>query len=535
VRKIVFISDFFVDQVSGGAEIYDNILIEELIEKDYKVCKFNSQEFTVKHFKLYENTGFYFIVSNFIGLSNDVKKLLQAYGDKYCILEHDHKYLKNRNPAIFKDFVAPKEYIINRDFYAAAKQVFCQSVKHCEVLKTNLKIDNITNLGCSLWSRQQLDTIRSKITNKNSKALIINDSNSIKGTIEAREFCTNKNIDFDLVDKMEYDEYLSTLARYEKFVFFPKTLESFCRVILEARMLGCKLITNSLNGCTYEPWFKSTKGEQLIDFVDSQREIVVENVVNKLFEEIPTKEGDITVILNCYRRPYNLKMQVDAIKAQTIKPVQIWLWVNYHEDNKDFDPKTLGVDKVFDNNFNWKFYGRFAAALLADTEYIAIYDDDTIPGKKWHENCIFSMENKEGIMGSAGYVQTGDRAMQYYRHGWPSKNEKTERVDYVGHAWFFKRDWLPNLWREIPPTWDNGEDMHLSYTCQKYAGIQTYCPPHPASDLDLHGSLMGNELGVDSKATSNNVAVSHQQFFSERDMCIRTAIDGGWDTVNKVK
>ena len=140
MRKIVFISDFFVDQVSGGAEIYDSILIEELIKKDYKVCKFNSQEFTVKHFKLYENTGFYFIISNFIGLSNDVKKLLQAYGHKYCILEHDHKYLKNRNPAIFKDFIAPKEYIINRDFYAAAKQVFCQSVKHCEVLKTNLRL-----------------------------------------------------------------------------------------------------------------------------------------------------------------------------------------------------------------------------------------------------------------------------------------------------------------------------------------------------------------------------------------------------------
>ena len=53
MRKIVFISDFFVDQVSGGAEIYDNILIEELTKKDYKVCKFNSQEFTVKHFKLF--------------------------------------------------------------------------------------------------------------------------------------------------------------------------------------------------------------------------------------------------------------------------------------------------------------------------------------------------------------------------------------------------------------------------------------------------------------------------------------------------
>ena len=35
----------------------------------------------------------------------------------------------------------------------------------------------------------------------------------------------------------------------------------------------------------------------------------------------------------------------------------------------------------------------FAAALLADTEYIAIYDDDTIPGKQWHSNCLKTNEN----------------------------------------------------------------------------------------------------------------------------------------------
>ena len=145
------------------------------------------------------------------------------------------------------------------------------------------------------------------------------------------------------------------------------------------------------------------------------------------------------------------------------------------------------------------------------------------------------MQVKEGIMGGAGYVQTGHKAMQYYRHGWPSQNVEIERVDYVGHAWFFKREWLPYLWREMPPTWDNGEDMHFSYTAQKFGNIQTYCPPHPADEKELHSSLLGYELGVDSKATSNNQAVSHTQFFTERDMCIKNCLDGNWDTVNKIK
>ena len=101
MSKLVFISDFFAQQISGGAEIYDEILMNELQSHGVKVCKFNSAEFTKKHFALYEKMGFMFLVSNFIQLRENVKKVMQVYSGKYCILEHDHKYLKNRNPAIF--------------------------------------------------------------------------------------------------------------------------------------------------------------------------------------------------------------------------------------------------------------------------------------------------------------------------------------------------------------------------------------------------------------------------------------------------
>tara|TARA_Y100000592_G_C5477915_1_gene323490 strand:+ start:1712 stop:3328 length:1617 start_codon:yes stop_codon:yes gene_type:complete len=536
MKKIVFVSDFFADQVQGGAEIYDALLVQQLESKGVKVCKFNSHEFTDKHFKLYEKTGFMFLVSNFVNLSESVKKLMQIYSDRYCILEHDHKYLKNRNPADFKNFKAPREMIINQEFYRSAKQVFCQSVKHAEVLSLNLGIDNVTNLGCSLWSKEQLELISSKICEKNSKAAIINDPNVIKGTKEAVAVCESKNIDYDLLPKAGYEDYLSTLAKYETFVFFPKTLESFCRVLLEARMMGCKLVTNNLNGCTYEPWFRGLKGQDLIDYVDSQRDVVVTKIYDKVFETTneESKDGDITVILNCYRRPYNLKMQVDAIRAQSVKPVQIWLWINYHEDNKDFDPSTLGVDKVFSNDFNWKFYGRFAAALLADTEYIAIYDDDTIPGKRWHENCLKTMKTHEGILGSAGIILKSDRYVNHDRCGWPTQNREVTEVDLVGHSWFFKREWLRYLWQEKPVTWENGEDIQFGFMAKVYGGIPTYCPPHPPEDRELHGSILGNELGIDDKATSTNSSVSHQQFFSERDRCVQEGIKSGWKTVRGI-
>jgi hypothetical protein len=538
MKKLVFISDFFVNQIAGGGEICDDVLLSLMKEDGTKIIKFNSHTIVDKHIKLYRNCGFKFLISNFCNLREDVKQELVKYPGSYFIMEHDHKYLKTRDPSVFKDFKVPPAQIINRIFYANAGAIFAQSKLHKEVIEKNLNINNVISLGMNLWTDEQLVIIEKNVENeKKDDFSIVNSTNPTKNTQACVSYCVERNLDYTLVGSPDYAEFIKQLSSHEKYLYFPKVLETFNRVIIEARMLNCKVLTTANNGCLSEDWFEKYRGKKLIEFVRSQRERVYNDIKEAIFSNKTSTSGDsdITVILNAYRRPYNLKMQIEAIRNQTIKPKQIWLWVNAHEDNDDFDFKALGVDRIFHNDFNWKFYGRFAAALLADTEYVAIYDDDTIPGIKWHRNCLDSMQKKEGIMGGAGYVQTGIRAMQYYRHGWPSQNLETERVDYVGHAWFFKREWLPYLWREMPPTWDNGEDMHFSYTAQKYGNIQTYCPPHPTKNRELHSSLLGYELGVDSKATSNDQAVSHVQFFTERDMCIENCLKGNWETVNKIK
>ena len=314
MNNVVFVSDFFSDEVSGGAEIYDSVLIEELQKRSIKVAKFKSQEFNEKHISLYGKMGFVFLISNFVGLSEKTKKFLQLPQYRYFILEHDHKYLKNRNPALFAGFVAPPQEIVNKDFYAGANAVFCQSVKHAEVLSTNLKINTAVNLGCSLWSEQQLALIKSKITDKNNKAFISGDPNPIKGLGDAVKYCKKNNINHDVIPKCDYETFITSLAQYEKFVFFPKTLETFCRVVLEARMLGCKLSTNNLNGCTYEPWFKQYKGENLIEFVNNQRDLVVSKIIDTMshVEEVEQKEGDMNIMkwntkLQCRGSVHNLK------------------------------------------------------------------------------------------------------------------------------------------------------------------------------------------------------------------------------------
>ena len=212
----------------------------------------------------------------------------------------------------------------------------------------------------------------------------------------------------------------------------------------------------------------------------------------------------ITAVLNGFKRPDVLQEQVNAIRNQTIPPAEIMLWQNATDG---FDTNLTGQLTTAASNKNFGVWARFAYALNAKTEYIAVFDDDTIPGSMWFENCLNTMKSHEGLLGSIGLIlDRPDSYRPHARYGWAEPNEKVVQVDIVGHAWFFKREWLTAFWRELPPvdTTLVGEDMHFSYTIQKYLGLNTYVPPHPKHVPEMWGSLKGWQLGVGPQAISYN-------------------------------
>ncbi len=520
--KIGFIADFFSSQIVGGAELNDNVLISFLEKKFGKITKLLSSRCTLQDIKKLD----YLIISNFTGL-DPVKLKYITYNKSYIIYEHDHKYVSTRDPSKFKDFKIPIENLVNIDFYRNAKKVVCLSSIQTKILKESAGLDNCISISTSLWHPEILKYINELDKTKNGKAAIVDSKNPIKNTAAAERYCKANNIKYDLISSGNTKEFLKMLSEYEYLVFFPGVLESLCRLVVEAKMLNCKIITRKgLLGAGYEEWFELS-GPPLV-------EKMAENITKALilFEKIiledspEHREEKITVILNCYRRPEYLKEQIKAIKDQTKEPHEIWVWVNYHEDNRDYDFDNLDVDRVFKNNYNWKYFGRFSAAMLAKTKYIALFDDDTIPGTKWFENCIDSMNTKEGIMGGAGVVLKHDIYQDHNRFGWSSKNKEIVEVDLVGHAWFFKKEWLKYLWIEEPLTWENGEDIHFAYTAQKHGKIKSYCPPHPENEIEKHSSLKGYQYGVDDKASS--ATRNHQIFYKQRNDIVKHAIENGW-------
>lgn len=529
-KRIVFIADFFRSDLLGGAECNDARLIEYLRSQGQEVEEITSSKVSENLIESFDNEETVYLVSNFIGLSENSKKALMDKGS-YIIYEHDHKYVKTRDPSRFKEFKAPKGQIINKEFYSKAKAVVVLSKICKEVLEKNIPTAKVFNIGCSLWSEERLKFLEQlSESEKTNEVAVLRSGNPIKGTAQAVSYCEKKNISYELVSSSDEKEFLTNLSKFEKLVYFPQVLETFCRLTAEAKMMNCKLVTKrKLLGFGSEDCYELS-GKQLIQEIRVRNRKAFE-LFDNLINESETKK-DITAILTCYKRPHLLLKQIEALKVQSVPPKDIWVWINRPEEGEGFEEhlslKELEKSgaKVFLSNHNWKFYGRFAAAMLVDTEYVAIFDDDTFPGKDWFSNCLQTMSKKEGILGGVGCVLPGDRYYGHHRIGWSNPNEEIEEVDLVGHAWFFKREWLQYLWREKPQTWENGEDIQFSYMAQKYGGVKTYVPPHPRDKPEMFSSLKGMEYGVDEVATSNQR--NHTTFYKQRDECVRKAVRNGW-------
>uniref|UniRef100_A0A6C0KJP3 Glycosyltransferase 2-like domain-containing protein n=1 Tax=viral metagenome TaxID=1070528 RepID=A0A6C0KJP3_9ZZZZ len=217
--------------------------------------------------------------------------------------------------------------------------------------------------------------------------------------------------------------------------------------------------------------------------------------------------SDITVILTVYRRPHVLLEQLEAIQNQSIPPTSIIIWKNQYDGIELPEiPENLkkNVD-IINSSRNFGVWARFAVGLLATTTYIAVFDDDTIPGNRWFENCLHCMSVKEGLYGTIGIIYDSEKSYAgYSRVGWDHQFETftikgvqhkynrcaIHQVDIVGHAWFFKREWLCDLW-SFAPDYSKyltaGEDIAFSTFLQK-KNIPTLVPPHPPGHFELFGS-----------------------------------------------
>ena len=315
-RKIVLISDFFLkDVIVGGGELNDKELVGLLSQRGYKVEHRQSHKITEDFIE--SNKDSFYIISNFRNLHfNCISKLMDC---EYVIYEHDHKYLKSRNPALYRDFKAPGSDIIWHSFYRDAKKVFCQSEFHKSILERNLSIDNIVNISGNLWSQESLDLIRDiSKRHKKQKTAVLRSAAPHKNTDGAVKYCEERGMDYELVLNPDYSGFLKDLGSCERFVFIPTSPETLSRVVVEARMMGLKVAANNLVGAVGEPWFK-LKGEDLIQYMESKRE-EIGDLIQSVIEGQITKSNKplVSIISTFYEAEEFLEDYLENITSQAL-------------------------------------------------------------------------------------------------------------------------------------------------------------------------------------------------------------------------
>lgn len=276
--KIIFIADFFANQVLGGGELNNQELISILTNKGYELVRVNSHLLTEDIIKSHKNEKF--IIANFANISP--KLISFFYNLDYIIYEHDHKYLSTRNPGVFPNFIAPKEHVVNLEFYRRAKAVLCQSAFHTDIAYKNTDLENLVNLGGNLWSLDSLEFMKSQSKIKKRDTYAIMDSKiSHKNTSEAIMFCNAKGYKYNLIANSDYKEFLKMMSVNKTLVFLPKTPETLSRVVIEARMMNLGVISNKMIGAASEPWY-ALKGQELINIMKTKREEIPNKVLEAL-------------------------------------------------------------------------------------------------------------------------------------------------------------------------------------------------------------------------------------------------------------
>ncbi len=274
VMSCLFLSDFYNDQINGGAENNDAVLIHYLRSRNVAVdCK-STPNATMEMLDTYDCI----ILSNFVFL-DDALKLHMLTHDRYIIYEHDHKYLTTRDPSKFVNFKAPETAIINRDLYANATEVIVLSAICKKVLEDNLQLTNVHSIGTSLWSTEKFTFLKhlAQHAKKTKELAVLRSNNPTKGMAPALQFCEENDVQADLISSPDQYEFLTILSEYKTLLFIPQVLETFCRLVTEAKMLNCQVQTKkNLIGFMSEP-YSDQSGPELISTLEEKVEAALEH------------------------------------------------------------------------------------------------------------------------------------------------------------------------------------------------------------------------------------------------------------------
>jgi len=184
--------------------------------------------------------------------------------------------------------------------------------------------------------------------------------------------------------------------------------------------------------------------------------------------------SNITAIIQSYRRQENIPIIVKRLKEQTHPPSRIIVWNDNDGSEKDLHIK--GIEIINTNSNEWHNCGSFLIAYFCTTDYVAIIDDDRLPGKRWLDFCVKNIKSQKHIYTGFGIkLRTNKYSGRVEVKGMVSKEKKFVEVDMAGNIYFFPKNAILPMFSKRPPFWDHISDLHFSFMARK-VGYKIYVP-----------------------------------------------------------
>jgi len=317
--RIVFVADMFADQYTGGAELTTQALIDACPEK---YCKLTSKQVSMA--LLAKGKDKLWVFGNFAQLNPQLIPSIVA-NINYVVLEYDYKYCRYRSPEKHKSVTGQECSCQNElsgklisTFYHAAKVMFwmseSQKAHYFDRFPFLREGDNI--VLSSVFKHQTL--AKMKILRKNAPVVregwIVLGSNSwIKGANVAEEWCKSNGKEYKIVWNLSYDELLSKLSRAEGFVYLPLGMDTCPRMVIEAKLLGCKLELNDNVQHANEEWFTTDDLTEIERYLYASPQTFW-NAIRVVTERKVTISG-YTTTLNCIEQEYPFEKSIESMLA----------------------------------------------------------------------------------------------------------------------------------------------------------------------------------------------------------------------------
>jgi glycosyltransferase involved in cell wall biosynthesis len=316
--EVVFVSDMFLEEYVGGAELSSEALIDSA---PFNVFKVKSNQISMK--TLESGHQKFWVFCNFASIDFDLIPTIVS-NIKYAIVEYDYKYCKYRSPEKHKlsenkpcdCHEQPYGKMVSAFFYGA-RSLWWMSEKqqsHYNKLFPFLK-DRPSIVLSSIFDDNfflRIKELRLESKNQEREGYVVVGSNSwIKGLQDSIAYCEENSLDYQVVWNVPYDELLTTLSKSKGLVFLPKGGDTCPRLVIEAKLLGCELHLNENVQHKDEIWFDTDDMYDTEAYLYAARHRFWQAIKSNMFYN-PTLSG-YTTTLNCIDQDYPFEESISSL------------------------------------------------------------------------------------------------------------------------------------------------------------------------------------------------------------------------------